>query len=168
MRASTALIVALCGCAGSVGAELERHKLGDLEYGVPEQWQSIDQSEHQTKIIVWRPADNSSKESIAVMRTRALPAIASSEDHLSQFLADAQTRLPQARFAPVALVKTARGLTGVRVEGDFVPDGVTDSYHRIHAVVVDGTSLVHVLYTAREPNRETFNVVLDSLMRKAG
>ncbi len=162
------MLAALCGCAGSIGTELEVHKLGDVEYGIPEHWQSIDQSEHQTKIIVWRPTDNPNKESIALMRTRAMPALVNSEKHLLKFLADAQTRLPQGHFASVANLETKRGLMGMRIEGDFVPDGVAASYHRMHAVVVDGNSLVHVVYTAREPNREVFNLVLDSLIRKAG
>ncbi len=54
------------------------------------------------------------------------------------------------------------------MEGSFTPAGVTQPYGRVHAVVVDGDSLVHVLYTAQQPDAslETFDGVLDTLQRK--
>jgi hypothetical protein len=58
---------------------------------------------------------------------------------------------------------TRHGFSGLRVEGTFTPPNQAASYHRIHAVLVDGESLVHVLYTARDPDRDYIEAVLDGL-----
>lgn len=155
-------------CASSSGPEVETTTFEGLEFAVPEGWTSASQSEHQTKILVVRPNDNDRKESITVMRTREMPALANTDAaYLQQLLADAQRSLLDGKPGRATRVRTKHGFVGARVEADFVPDGTSAHYHRIHAVVRDGTSLVHLLYTARDADPGTFELVLDSLTRKA-
>ena len=61
-----------------------------------------------------------------------------------------------------------QGLHGARIEVDFVPPGTRRVYHRVHAVIVAGDSLVHVMYTAGDPDLsfEALNLVLGSLRHK--
>jgi hypothetical protein len=65
-------------------------------------------------------------------------------------------------------VKTARGLVGARVDLDFVPPGQPSRYRRVHVVLVDGSALVHVLYTAKHADVEgdAIGVVLDNLQHE--
>jgi hypothetical protein len=159
--------ILLASCSGETPPE--RHELGTLKYAVPAEWTSRDQSEHQTKIVVWTPspAANARKESIALMRTRELPALTkSSFAYVQHCLSEAQRGLPQAAFGITTRFKTKHGLVGARIEGDFVPAGADMPHRRMHAVVIDGNSLVHVLYTARNARPEAFARVLDSLIRK--
>jgi hypothetical protein len=53
------------------------------------------------------------------------------------------------------------------VDGTFVPTGMTVPYQRIHVVMLDGTSLIHVMYTAKQASREpeALDVVLASMHR---
>ncbi len=164
-----AMLSTLPGCLGDSEVDLEVAKLGDLEYAIPAGWTSKDLSEHQTKIIVWAPSDNPRKETVALMRTRDLPtAVKSDFAHLQQFLLDTEKSLPNGRFGSAHRLSTKHGLVGMRVDGEFVPDGTKASYRRIHAVLIDGTALVHILYTARDADAKTFDLVLDSLTKKAG
>jgi hypothetical protein len=170
MNRATIVVALLTACASEAPPELETANLDGLEYAVPAGWKSNNQSEHQTKIIVWTPSggDNTRHESIALMRTRELPALVKSDvANIQRFLTDAQRSLPHAKGGKALRFKTKHGLVGARVESDFIPDGTKSEYRRFHAVVIDGASLVHVLYTAADANRETFNLVLDSLTRKA-
>jgi hypothetical protein len=172
VSASSRVVVALAmlsSCTGSdADEELEVANIGGLQYAVPAGWKSQDQSEHQNKIIVWRPSDNPRKESIALIRSKELPALVKGDfGHIEQFLAEAQKSSSDGTFTAVTRFKTNRGLVGARTEGDLVPDAASHTtYRRMHAVLIDGTSLVHVLYTARNPNPKTFRLVLDSLIRK--
>lgn len=77
----------------------------------------------------------------------------------------ASAQVPGAKISATGPVKTEHGLSGVRIELDYVPPGMKHSYHRVHAVLVDGSTLVHVLYTARtpDPTLETFNQVLATI-----
>lgn len=162
-----AILFTFPGCAGI--PELEAVDFDDLELVLPTGWTSKDLSEHQTKIVVFTPEDNTRRESIALVRTHDLPTAARQDfARLRKYLADAQTNMPGGKFAAVHSVRTKHGLAGVRVDGEFVPDGTRSTYRRMHAVLVDGTSLIHILYTARDANATTFDLVLDSLTKKAG
>ena len=166
----TALVaILLASCGGETSLDFERHELGTLEYAIPDGWTSRDQSEHQTQIVVWAPSkDNDLKESIALLRTREMPAVTKSDSgRVQQWLSQAQRGLPDASFGAAKRFKSKHGLLVTSIEGAFVPAGSNAPYHRIHAVVADGPSLVHVIYTARTASHETFNQVLDSLIRKA-
>ena len=169
MRAASLIaLFAGAACASSPELELEITTFAGLELAIPEGWTSTSQSEHQTKIVVFRPKDNDRKESITVMRTRELPALAKADGgHVRQLLSDAQRSLLDGKPGRASHVRTKHGFLGARVETDFVPVGAKTTYRRIHAVVLDGSSLVHVLYTARNANPKTLDRVLDSLTRKA-
>jgi hypothetical protein len=55
-------------------------------------------------------------------------------------------------------------VVGSKIEGSMVVNEKT--YHRIHAVFVDDTSLVNVIYTAKDLDRENFDAVINSLRKK--
>lgn len=153
-------VLALASCASSEPS-LEPAKLDTLDYGVPAGWKPRKLSLQQASSVEWRPdEDNERKESLVVSRV-AQPALAKSPSHLRRTLAQATAQLPGARFGSPTSFITRGGLPGVRVEGTFNPPDQAAPYHRTHAVLVDGASLVHVLYTARDPDREHIAAVLD-------
>ncbi|MBA3398226.1 MAG: hypothetical protein H0T89_36710 [Deltaproteobacteria bacterium] len=161
------LLIALAGC-NDPGRPTEIHELGTLEYELPAGWQAQEQVSHGRRIVVWSPTHNPRKETITLVRSEPLPALTKAgAAAVSQHLAAAQLAL-RGRFMPATTFKTSHGLAGARMEGSFTPAGVTQPYGRVHAVVVDGDSLVHVLYTAQQPDAslETFDGVLDTLQRK--
>jgi hypothetical protein len=65
-------------------------------------------------------------------------------------------------------VRTKHGLTGARLSVDFVPQGQTATYHRVHVLLVEDKALVSVIYTAREPNAETLDLVLETIRHEEG
>jgi len=68
-------------------------------------------------------------------------------------------------------IKTARGLVGARIDLDFVPWSRNEHYHRVHVVLAgDHDTLVHVMYTAREPDAHltALSVVLDTISSEEG
>jgi hypothetical protein len=172
MRASILAAALSCaiGCASSPPAT-ERATLDGLAYEVPAGWQSQDLSDRRARIVVWSPASNPRKETVAVMRTAPLPALAKAGDpRIAQRLEQAQRGLPSARFSAPVRFTTKHGFAGVRVHGELVPALPGERpYRRIHAVLVDAatSSLVHVLYTALVPNDEAFETVIDHLRRGA-
>jgi len=111
---------------------------------------------------MWVPADNQRHESIVLIRAGV--AAGTPLDNVGQLLEDAQDGLGPNR--PTATVTAiGAGLQGSRVEFDFVPPGTRDTYHRVHALFVDGDSFIHVLYTAKnaESDLSTFAGVLRTL-----
>jgi hypothetical protein len=118
---------------------------------------------------VWQPDDNDRKESITVIRTGLSPAVAKAgASGIEPYLAAAQRSLPDARVSKTKRITTAKGLHGARVDVEFTPQGQSEPYRRAHVVLVDGSALVHVLYTALEPDRDfdALGVVLDNLQHE--
>lgn len=160
------LLVTLASCSEPEPA-FDTATLATLEYRIPEGWQARDRSTLQRATVEWTPkVDNDRKESLVISRVDS-PALAAakSRPHLKRTLVDANAHLPGALFgAPRAFI-TRAGLFGLRVDGTFTPPDLrrdqAASYHRTHAVLALGESLVHVLYTARDPDREHIEVVLD-------
>jgi hypothetical protein len=162
-RLSLALIAGLAACSGSSGQKVS---FAHLVFEVPTGWDHKDTSRRDVATTVWTPDDNDRKESITVIRTDEVPVVANAgEATLRQYLANAQAGLPGARVTPVKAVHTKLGLSGVSTTVDYVPPGMRDHYHRVHVVLVDGTSLVHVIYTARtaDPSHEALNGVLSTI-----
>ena len=158
-----ALLFAANGCGDSHSGE---ELLGPIAFEVPPTWHRTDTHGRTTASAVFAPAMNGRKESIAVIRTELGPiAEKYTPSMLSNLLLQTQSSFPRANVAPVARVSTAGGYTGARVEVDYVPPGRTDRYHRVHAVLLDGTALIHVMYTAASPDAEiaVFQRVIDSL-----
>jgi hypothetical protein len=163
-----ALLAGLAACGGSSN---QRISFAHLTFEVPDGWGHKDTSRRGVATTVWTPDENDRKESITVIRTDEVPVAAQAGDAvLGQYLEDAQKGLPDARVAPVTTVHTRLGLMGVRTEVDYVPPGLRDRYHRVHVVLVDGRSLVHVIYTARtgDPGHEALNGVLATIREGEG
>jgi hypothetical protein len=150
----------------------EKAQLHDLSFDVPLGWQRTDRSHPGIETAEWRPQDTeNNKESITVMRTELAPAVAKAgESALEPYLRAAQRSLPGVRMLDVKHVATAKGLPGVRVDVEYVPPGLKDMYRRTHAVFVDGSQLVHVLYTARRDDADpaVLDLVVENLAHKEG
>ena len=165
MKAALVLILALAACGR--GASRQRVEFANLTFELPGNWVHQDTSRRGLATTVWTPDDNADrKESISVIRTELAPAVAQAGvPAIDRLLESAQVSLPDARMLGRSQVKTASGLTGTRIDISFVPPGLHERYRRVHVVLVDGASLVHVLYTARSPEDDlsTFNLVLGSI-----
>jgi hypothetical protein len=160
------MVVVACG---SSGIAVDHETLGGLDYDVPSGWTARDQSEHQRAVIVWTPQDNPNLESVTIMRTEDLPALTKAgRPHIETLLDEAQRSLPGGKFSMPVEFTTKHGLAGVRIEGEFAAPGTARRYRRIHAVLIDGATLVHVLYTASIADREAFETVIDSLNHGEG
>jgi len=158
----------LVGC-GSSGPSLERTTLtSGLELGVPAGWSVHDFSSSTATAVQWTPSpsDDEHGESLLVTRVERPAHAKAPRAQLGQWLAEAQRKLPQAAFGhPIPFV-TTNGFSGVRVEGAFVPPNKEELYRRLHAVIVDGTSLVHIIYTAKQLDHESFDAIVDSFSRE--
>lgn len=170
MRPTTLLLVALFAAScGERAPEVSWHSIEGAHYAVPIGWTMRDQSEQTRKIFTWTPDENTSKESVTVIRTQPLVSLTQvGLPRMNGLLAAATRGLPQGSFTAPTQVTTSRGFMGMRVDGTFVPAGMDTPYHRIHVVMLDGTSLVHVLYTAkdRDGDPEALRIVLETLQRK--
>lgn len=159
-----ALLVALAaaGCSGNEPAH-QHATLGTLGYDMPDGWHRADQG---ARTSVWTPADNNRKESVTVIRAELDREIARrGPGAFAELLVAAQGSLPGAHVgAPEPLI-TKTGLRGFRVRVDFAPfGGEQPRYARVHAIVLDGDSIVHVMYTARtpDPDPSAFEMALDT------
>ena len=170
MKPAFITLFAVCACGGS-GPRTQPASLEDLAFETPAAWKHTDVIESSRHVSRWMPSENTAKESISVIRT-ALRGTVSHPDNktLTAMLADAQRSLPQGHFPPPVTMQTRTGLTAIVVDGSFTPPGQHERYRRVHALVVDGTEVVHVLYTARsaEPDLASFHLVLDTLHREQG
>lgn len=168
-RLQLALLGALLPSACTLGNDAparEHVTFASLAFDVPAQWQRTDQTRRGVATAVWQPEDNDRKESITVIRTDLSPAVAKAgASAIELYLAHAHRSLPHARTSKVQRITTAKGLDGARVDLDFTPPGQNENYRRVHVVLVDGSSLVHVLYTAKHPDRDlgALGAVLDNL-----
>ncbi len=167
MNRLAVLVTVFTGCSSS-GPSLERASIGSLAFATPSGWAKRDLSNRQRTMFEWAPSadDNDRKESLTVVRADRPATAKATAEQLQRFLAGAQRGMAAATFSTPQSFTTRHGFRGVRVEGDFMaPQAGGARYRRIHAVIVDGTSLVNVLYTAREPDRENFDAVIDSFFR---
>jgi len=89
-------------------------------------------------------------------------ANASSEE-LSLLLDKAQPRLGNPIIVSRSALMAHNGLAGRQVEIDFTPQGLEHRYRRVHATLVDGKKLIHIIYTARDPNSDVVSIVMNSI-----
>lgn len=166
MRTATAVTLSLAfGCASS-SPSLEKASIGSLSFGTPSGWTSRDVSSPQRKMFEWSPIDNERKESLTIIRSDR-PAMAKATSvQLQRLIRDAQSAMPGATFSAPISFTTRHGFRGARIEGSFTPPASRVRYHRIHAMFVDGTAVINVLYTSRELDRESFEAVLDSFFQE--
>ena len=166
MRTVVAVTLSLAlGCASS-SPSLEKVSIGNLIFGTPSGWTSRDVSNPQRKMFEWSPADNERKESLTVIRSDRPAMARATPEQLHHLMREAQRAMPDAAFSAPISFTTRHGFRGVRIEGSFTPPGSAARYRRVHAVFADGTSLVNVLWTARDLDRESFDAVLDSFFRE--
>jgi hypothetical protein len=166
---SAALFATIAACGR--GSSRQQIDFAHLTFEVPSGWTHHEMKLRGMQTEVWTPADNARKESITILRTERAPIAAHADPSaLSQLVESAQAGFTQAHVSPPISVKTAHGLSGVRVEVSYLPPGQTQRYHRVHVVLVDGTSLVHVLYTAKTPDVKLtgLHAVLDTIREGEG
>lgn len=141
------LLLASCLAAPDDAQRGSEVVVGNVTLRAPADWQtqSLDASSRQ----VWTPDDNFRKESLAI---RVVPRPAQDSD---ESLLDSVTRvvsaLPSAKVTRREKTTTKRGLPSLFVELTFVPPGQNDRYTRAHATFVGRTNLIHIFYTARQP-----------------
>jgi hypothetical protein len=165
----TIALVLATGC-GSSGPSVDHATMGTLQYTIPSGWQSRDLGDIYTRRVEWTPPDNTTaKESVVIMHSSAREAhLKAGSGHIEKLLERAQNNLPKGIFTKPSRFVTKYGFEGVRIEGSFVPPGKSEPYQRIHAVLLDTNlqSFIHVLYTAKIADRESFEVVIDSLSKR--
>jgi len=169
-RLGVALSVALA--LVSCNATTNQHvTFAHLSFDVPGDWSQYETDHRGVSTQVWTPAGNDEKESLTLIRTELAPVTAQAgASTLSTLLAQAQSGLPESKVSATNAVSTKSGLSGVRVDVDYVPKGLKDRYHRVHVVLVDGNSLIHVLYTAKSPDMSftALNLALATLQEGKG
>ena len=160
------LLAFILGCSSSSPSDATQ-TLGDLQYAPPPStWNHRDTKEISRLVSRWTPEANANKESISIIRTSARANVkAAPPAQLEAMLAEAQRSLPAPTLRAPTMAKTKQGLQEVEIVADFVPPGLKDSYHRVHALIVDGDVLINVLYTARtpDPGLAVFHQVVDSI-----
>jgi hypothetical protein len=165
MRALIGVALVAASACGNDSLATQNVHIGSLSFDVPSEWERHDANRRAVEISEWTPEENARKESLTVIRSQTSPAVAKAgAPALTPLLEEAQKSLANVHASRVTQLMTPRGIAGARIEVDFVPPGSKENYHRVHAVFVDGAgALVHVLYTARQPNPKAFDVVLNSL-----
>jgi hypothetical protein len=158
-------------CGGSTALDTDTVTLGSLTFDVPAAWQRADTQRRGVLTAEWVPADNAGKESVTVIRTELVPAVAKAGPQaLTPLLRAAQQALADVRASRVTELTTVRGMKGARIDVEFRPPGQAERYRRVHVVLVEpsGLALVHVLYTARTPSGSPspLDVVLDTIRRE--
>lgn len=158
-------VVLLC-LLGACASSADRVELASVSFEAPARWQRSLSTVAGTASAVLTPTDNVRKESVTIIRSE-IGELAPhySAATLAQLLAGSQSALPMARATAISRVQTDSGLQGVQLSVDYVPPGLARPYHRVHAVLADGTALVHVMYTALVPDPElaAFKQVLSTL-----
>ena len=163
------LLGLLASCASTEPMPSRAERLGPLAFDVPLEWTRADFTDRGTRTSVWTPPSNERKESIAVIRVeRAAMKVKGAS--LVSLVEAAQGSLAGARIVKLEPLSTGRGLTGAQASLSFVPRGKTTAYHRVQATLVDGDALIHVFYTAVDPDDtiEPFRLVVESLRREEG
>jgi hypothetical protein len=153
MRRSFLLTAVLAAC-GSGEIARQHVQLGSLTFDVPADWQRGDTTRRGIATAIWSPGDNERKETITVTRSELVPATAAAGPALLEQLLARASQLPDAHRSETKQVTTQQGLQGARVELDYTPPNSRLRYHRVHVVLADGDALVHVLYTALDPDRD--------------
>ena len=165
------LLMALwAGCASSEVA-VESATFGPLEFSIPTGWRARDVSQPDTATAIWTPDDNSDHQSVTLQRILSKQATSDAGPAVVGRLLDEAVRgLPRSAFGRAMRFRSKAGILGVSVDGTFRPPGQDHAYHRIHAVLFEGNSLVHLIFTSgtADASSEVFGIVLNSLRRKEG
>lgn len=166
MRLAIIVATVLSAC-GDTPPPTQEVQFGPLTFEVTADWVRKDTSKPGWASSMFTPSDNGRFESLTVLRSRRSD---SKNSTLQQLLVSAQRSLRDVKVTNLRTVRTAKGLLGAQVDVSFKPEGAKQTYRRTHVVLSESDkTLVHVIYTARLPDKEerALNVVLDS-MRIAG
>jgi hypothetical protein len=163
----TVLVLAACN---TNRAEIARQhiRLDKVGFDVPASWKLWRSHAPHALTLEWVPEDNARKESLVVVRSTvgaALPQHGAAQ--IPELLRQAQLTLPQVRGVHLVPVERTH-LVGFEVAEEFTPLGAATAYHRDHAVFIDGPTLVHVIYTAIDPEPAAFELAITSLQHEEG
>jgi hypothetical protein len=167
------LLIAVTACGAVEQAQLASQAavLGDVRYEAPAGWKQSHAREGSRLVARWAPDDASDTEVVSVFRTELrADKRAASLDDMQKMLVEAQRAMPHERTTEPHTFKTRAGLDAIEISVDFVPAQRKTTYRRVHAVVVSGSAILHVLYTAPtgDPDLRAYHMVLDTIHREEG
>lgn len=164
------LLATLAGCWGNgqPPPSGDPVRLGTVGFDVPHGWQRSDVRQPGSLISVWTPeaGANKRKESITVIQ--GTPRGERLDDQgLQKLLAGAQAAHPGSKISRVNPITTELGLTGFSIDVELTPRHTKERYRRAHVVLREQGQLVHVIYTAKDPDpeRAALETVLATLHR---
>ena len=166
-----ALLAALVVASACNAESVQRDSIGKVDYIVPSSWHSAKSATKTSATVVWTPEDNARRESISLVSSPIDETLAKSgPGALGPLVARAQGALGHLPPPSVEPISSEHGLSGVEVQLDFTPSGQTARYHRVHAALLDGNRVIHVLYTAADPDPTLANLklVIASLAHEEG
>ncbi len=150
---------------------VQRDSIAQTDYMVPSSWHAVKSATRTSATVVWTPESNPRRESISIVASPIDEALAQSGPAaLGPLVARAQGALGRVATPSVQPISNEHGLSGVEVQVDFTPPGQTTRYHRVHAALLDGNRVIHVLYTAADPDAAltNFKLVVASLAHEEG
>jgi hypothetical protein len=159
------VLVLVAACQGDA-SERQHASLGSIRYDMPLGWHRDDRGPRSS---VWAPDENPRKETVTIIRAELDPALATrGVDALAPLLAKAQGTLRGVSASPPEPVSTSHGMQGFRVALHFTPIPGAAPYTRVHALLVRGRTLLHVIYTAASPDDDeaAMKLVLDTAHEK--
>jgi hypothetical protein len=161
------LFALLAACQSSPSTE--RATIADLELEIPTGWTRRTLSNPSREMVEWRSPDDD-RDALTVIRTDERPMFAGDLEVLERHLVKAQSTLRDGAFSSVTRFTTTSGMQGFQLSGSFVPPGAQQRHARIHAVIVHGSRLVHVIFTSpsRELDTETFTIARNTLRKLEG
>lgn len=163
---SRAMLVFLLAsaCGANEAPKTQTATLGDLAYEIPAGWKHFDTKTPRAASSEWTPASNERRESVDVIRTEVSPKMRhASREEVEEVLTRAARGLENAKVTSISQLTSPYGFVGARVELDYTPHGLGRTYHRVHAVLLDGGKLIHILYTAQNPDFDAVSIVINSI-----
>jgi hypothetical protein len=142
-----ALIVA-AACNSGIDSETPPVQLGPIEVVPPAGWvaQELGPMTRQ-----WTPRSNQRRESITVI---VAPKPLGDTERVFDQTRKAQDMLRDVRITASTTISGADSHGGRRLDLTFRPEGSKRLYKRSHVTLVEGDHVVHVLYTATDPDPE--------------
>jgi len=160
------LAVLLVSCDADHARDSQTARLGNLALEVPADWKA-NAGVPSVLSATWVPGgENYRKESVTILRSDVdQQFFRRGAKFLEQMLHSAQLGLPRAKLSKATPITTKEGFAGLQIGVEFAPIGVGATYHRVHVVLFDKTGVIHVLYTARDPDpdRAVLEMVLATL-----
>ncbi len=167
MRRAVLVFVVAAACqSGSAPSTLatETAFVGEISLLVPTGWNpTVPLEDEAMPRQVWVPTKNPRKESLAV---RIAPRNRErSDEEVVASAITAQGQLASAQITQRNQIATPSGASGVWIEVKYVPPNEDSTYSRSHVVLVGDEHVVHLMYTAAEPDPQhlVIQVAMDSV-----